>query len=82
MKHVKLLLITVATLLAAAHAKADDWNYITTSGDYYYGMGTSDTEEKADKTALAALAGMIATNVTSGFDRFPPLPEHGTNRVS
>lgn len=68
MKRIAFLLI--AALLTAAPLMADDWNYITGTGagDYYYGEGHGTTEEMAEKNALAALAGMIATNVTSGFN--------------
>lgn len=68
MKPIQLLFIVVVALLMATQTRADNWVFITTSGDYYYGTGHGTTEEEADKAALASLAGMIATNVTSGFD--------------
>ena len=64
----RIVFLLVATLLTVAPIRAYNWEHITTSGDYYYGVGTGSTEEMADKAALADLASMIATNVTSGFD--------------
>lgn len=66
----RLVVCIYAALLMATPLMADDWNFITGkgSGDYYYGEGQGSTEEMAEKNALAALAGMIATNVTSGFN--------------
>lgn len=46
---------------------AQNWDYIRTSGEYYYGMGSGKTEAEADKMALAALVQMIATHVSSDF---------------
>lgn len=47
--------------------RAQNWNYITSSGEYYYGEAMADTEEKADKEALASLCSMIAVHVSSDF---------------
>lgn len=46
---------------------AQNWNYITGSGEYYYGEGVADTEVEADKIALANLCSMISTHVSSDF---------------
>ena len=47
--------------------KAQNWDYIRTSGEYYYGSGTGKTEAEADKAALNDLVQMIATHVSSDF---------------
>lgn len=46
---------------------AENWDYVCSSGEYYYGKGYGDTEEEAIRIALADLTGMIATNVSSDF---------------
>ncbi len=46
---------------------AQNWDYIRSSGEYYYGMGTGKTETEADKIALNDLVQMIATHVSSDF---------------
>lgn len=46
---------------------AQSWDYIRSSGDYYYGTGTGKDEAEADKAALADLVQMIATHVSSDF---------------
>lgn len=47
--------------------EAQNWDYIRTSGEYYYGSGTGKTEAEADKAALNDLVQMIATHVSSDF---------------
>lgn len=48
-------------------ATAQNWDYIRTSGEYYYGVGTGATEAEADQAALADLTSQIATHVSSDF---------------
>lgn len=62
----KLTLLIVFFLLHSI-VRADNWDYIRTSGEYYYGTGTASTEVEADKTALADLISQIATHVSSDF---------------
>ena len=47
--------------------EAQNWDYIRTSGEYYYGSGTGKTEAEAYKAALNDLVQMIATHVSSDF---------------
>lgn len=44
-----------------------NWDYIMSSGEYYYGIGVATTEEEADKAAMADLISQIAINVSSDF---------------
>lgn len=59
-----LLLLLICTPLLSW---AESWDYITSSGEYYFGVGHGATEDEADKAALAALVGQIATHVSSDF---------------
>ena len=62
-RQILLLIFTCCPLLACA----ETWDYITTSGEYYFGVGHGETEQEADDAALAALVGQIATHVSNGF---------------
>lgn len=46
---------------------AQNWDYIRTSGEYYYGIGVGKTDVEADKSALADLASQIAVHVSNDF---------------
>ena len=46
---------------------AQNWDYIQTSGEYYFGVGKGATEDEADKAALAALVSQVAIHVSSDF---------------
>lgn len=46
---------------------SQNWNYVTNSGEYYWGEAMDDAEEQADKEALAKLCSMIAVHVSSDF---------------
>lgn len=46
---------------------AQNWDYIQTSGEYYYGEGHGSTEAEADNHALSILTGQIATHVSNDF---------------
>jgi len=59
------LLCFTAIFFQLSHAES--WDYIRTSGEYYYGVGVATTEEEADKAAMADLISQIATNVSSDF---------------
>lgn len=62
----KLLLFFIFILLNSS-IYAQNWNFITSSGEYYWGESMSDTEEQADKEALSRLCSMISTHVSSDF---------------
>ena len=66
MKTMKRLFLLVLTLLPIA-AVAENWDYVRSSGQYYYGMGHGDSEKEAMDMALAELTSMIATHVSSDF---------------
>lgn len=46
---------------------AQNWDQIRTSGQYYFGVGTAETEAEASERAMADLIGSIATSVSSEF---------------
>lgn len=46
---------------------SQNWNYVTSSGEYYWGEAMADTEEQANKEALARLCETIATHVSGDF---------------
>lgn len=58
----------ISLLLLPIGAAAENWDYVRTSGEYYYGMGHGSSEKEAMDLALAELAGMIATHVSSYFN--------------
>lgn len=62
-KQILFLFLSCSPLLAWAQ----NWDYIQTSGEYYFGVGKGATEDEADKAALASLSGQIATHVSSDF---------------
>ena len=62
----KELLLTLLIFLPLA-MQGQNWDYIQTSGEYYYGVGHGATEAEASERAMADLVSMIATNVSSEF---------------
>jgi len=46
---------------------AQNWDVITGSGDYIYGVGRGETEAEADRQALADLVSRIAMHVSNDF---------------
>ena len=54
-------------LMVAVSMQAENWDYVCSSGLYYYGMGHGSTEKEASDMALAELASMIATHVSNEF---------------
>ena len=46
---------------------AQSWDYITSSKEYYYGVGHGADTLSATRMAMAELAGMISTTVSSEF---------------
>ena len=65
MKRIIILIVLIVSAFEYMHSQ--NWDYIVNSGEYYYGEAVSDTEEQADKDALARLCSMIAVNVSSNF---------------
>lgn len=59
--------LIASLLMATANGKAQNWDDILRSGNYYYGVGTGATKEEATDRAMAELTGMIATHVSSEF---------------
>ena len=57
----------MALLIVNFTGHAQNWDYIRTSGEYYYGVGTAETEAEASELAMADLVSMIATSVSSEF---------------
>lgn len=64
MKHIFLY---VLLFFLTIQGYSQNWNFITSSGEYYWGESMSDTEELADKEALSRLCSMISTHVSSDF---------------
>lgn len=63
----KISLIISLAIYFCGIVKAETWDHIRTSGDYYYGIGVAPTEEEADKAAMTDLVSQIATHVSSDF---------------
>ncbi len=59
--------ILLALWLYSPETEAQSWDYIRTSNEYYYGVGTGKTEYEANKAALQELVQMIAVHVASNF---------------
>lgn len=59
--------------------KAESWDYIRTSDEYFYGVGVAATEEEADKAAMANLVSQIATNVSSDFTQIDDVTTRNGN---
>lgn len=68
-------IISVIAILA----HAESWDYIRTSGEYYYGIGVAATEEEADKAAMANLVSQIATNVSADFTQIDDVTTRNGN---
>ncbi|MBR0038152.1 MAG: hypothetical protein IJP70_11025 [Bacteroidales bacterium] len=63
----KRTLLWILTMSVASVVWAQNWDYIQSSGEYYYGVGHGKTEYEASEQAMADLVGMIATNVSHEF---------------
>lgn len=66
MKRIGLLLILYSIPFIVY---AQNWDYIKSSGEYYYGESMAASEAEADKEALAQLVSMIAVHVSSDFSQ-------------
>ena len=62
----KLFLISCLFLISQL-SHAQNWDYVRSSGEYYYGIGMGKTEVEADQAALAEITSQIATHVSSDF---------------
>lgn len=63
----KQIIFVAVGLLLSFGAVAQNWDYVTGSGEYYYGIGVGETMEEADKAALEDLISSISTSVSSEF---------------
>ena len=63
----RILSVIVAVVAVSLPAAAINWDEITRSGKYYYGVGQGADEADATEQAKAQIAGSIATNVWSTF---------------
>lgn len=63
----KFCFILFAILPLFCHSQ--NWDYIKSSGEYYYGESMAASEAEADKEALAQLVSMIAVHVSSDFSQ-------------
>lgn len=75
----KRIYIIGVILVFAIMAHAESWDYIRTSGEYYYGVGVAATEEEADKNAMANLVSQIATHVSSDFVQIDDVTNYNGN---
>lgn len=63
----KKIAMTLLLLNVNESLLAQNWDDVRFSGDYYYGIGHGKTEIEATEAAMADLANMIATYVSSEF---------------
>lgn len=70
-------LLTLVCCVSIAHAV--NWDYVRTSGQYYYGVGVGGTNEEADKAAMANLISQIATHVSSDFTQVDDVKNRNGN---
>lgn len=64
----QILLILTLFFLSTA-VKAQNWNYIQESGEYYFGVGTGKNVDEARNAAMNNLTASIVTNISSTFDQ-------------
>lgn len=64
----KYIIYIILIVVGSIHANAQNWDYVMSSGEYYYGESVADTEEQADKEALSKLCSMICVHVSSDFE--------------
>lgn len=63
-----IILTLLLAVLHATAAQADNWEWIVSCGEYYYGMGVGRNESEATSIALNEMNNMIAVNVESRFN--------------
>lgn len=66
-------LLAVMAISATITTRAENWDYVISSGEYYYGTGTAATEAEANDAAMADLASRIATHVSNDFTQIDDL---------
>lgn len=64
---IRKILVFLFLALLPFSSQAENWDYVRSSGEYYYGLGHGDSEEEAMRIALSELTNMIATHVSSDF---------------
>lgn len=67
MLRIKSVLVFTILLSLTKDMYSQSWSYITSSDEYYYGVGSAATEAEADKQAMADLIQMISVHVSSDF---------------
>lgn len=55
-------------LLLAMGMKAQNWDTVVKSGNYYYGVGTGKDRQEAEKIAMDFLVSTIISHVSSNFE--------------
>lgn len=63
----KRLIFIALMFFIMCNIHAETWDHIQNSGEYYYGVGVGETEQEADKNALANLVSQIAVHVSCDF---------------
>ncbi len=63
----RIITFFISVFLIPLFCYAQNWDYIKSSGEFFYGESTASNEEEADKGALASLASMISVSVSSDF---------------
>lgn len=64
---IKISIFLFFLCLSLTNIYAQNWDVITGSGDYIYGVGRGETETEADRLALADLVSKIALHVSNDF---------------
>ena len=63
----KKIFLSIAFAFVSMFAAAQSWDEITMSGNYYYGVGSGETQKEAMDQALSEMTSMIATHVSNDF---------------
>lgn len=71
-------LLTLLIIIFPLFSHAQNWDFIKSSGEYFYGESMAPTEAEADKGALAQLVSMIAVHVSSDFTQSYEHNDNGT----
>jgi hypothetical protein len=75
----KYIIALLAFVCCVSIAHAENWDYICSSDEYYYGVGIGATNEEADKAAFANLISQIATHVSSDFTQVDDVTNRNGN---
>lgn len=71
--------VFIFLIVSATQLHAESWDYIRTSGDYFYGVGVASSEEEADKAAMANLVSQIAASVSADFTQIDDITTRNGN---